>query len=183
MIKPSQADLRSLFNFLEDQPRDFRPICRWLVLGPEMAKIVLPDFAHAPTLDEVLDLVRWIEERAPELRSTVAWLVAASPHAAVLQRELQLDFLLQVDAGSWTHPVQVLPKPRSSNEDLLEACRQRRRKAEGEARDRLAGVEAKLLRAKQIDDRARRRRLEQRRKDELAEAHRELAEHQDDDVH
>lgn len=183
MIKPSQADLRALFAFLENQPRDFRPICRWLVLGPEMAKILVADYAHAPELDEVLDLVRWIEERAPELRTTVAWLAAGSPHAEVLRRELQLDFLLQVDDDSWTHPVQVLPKPRCTNADLLTACRQRRRKAEGRDKERLVKVEEKLLRAAQIDERARRRRLDQRRKEELAQAERELAEHEGDGVH
>lgn len=183
MIKPSQADLKDLFTFLEKQPRDFRPICRWLVLGPEMARTILQDFAHAPGLDEVLDLVRLVDRKAPELRTTVAWLVAASAHADVLQRELQLDHLLKLEEDSWTHPIQVLPKPRCANSELLAACRQRRAKASGKDRERLAKAEEKLLRAVEIDDRARQRRLEQRRKNQLAQVQRDLAEHDEGEVH
>lgn len=183
MIKPSKTQLQALFSFLESQPRDFRPICRWLVLGPELAKTILPDFAHAPSLEEVLDLVRLVTRRAPELRETIGWLTAASPHAEALQDELQLDRLLEFEPDSWAHPIQILTKPRSPFVNLLEACRRRLVKAEGEDHERLSRVEEKLERAMELEERARRRRLEMRRKEELARARFEAASEDGEEVH
>lgn len=181
MIKPSKTQLKALFSFLQHQQEDLRPICRWLVLGPELARTILPDFAHAPSLDEVLQLVRVVERGAPELRETVSWLTAASPHAEALQDELQLDSLLEFDPESWSHPIQILSKPRSRYPDLLAACRRRMTTAEGDMQDRLRGVEEKLQRAAQLDDRARRRRLEKRRKEELERARSEEPGSQDEE--
>lgn len=172
MIRPSQQDLRALFAFLERQRRDFRPICRWLVLGPEMSRLVRPrqEDITCPRLDELLDLLRLVDAKRPSLRPTVAWLAAGSSHCAALQSHLQLDVLLRLDPTRWTHPSQVLPKPRCANIELLQACRHRQRTADetpAEAPDdpgcddeagRLAAVEAKLIKAVAIDERARRRR-------------------------
>ncbi len=165
MIRPSQQDLKDLFAFLARQRRDYRPICRWLVLGPEMAQLLRPrvEDAPCPRLDELLDLLRLVDTKRPSLRPAVTWLAAASEHFEALRHHLQLDVLLSLDADSWTHPIQVLPKPRCANIELLQACRLRRRNAEGDDTDsdeaaRLASVEAKLVKAVVIDERARRRR-------------------------
>lgn len=164
MIRPSQQDLQELFAFLSKQRRDFRPICRWLLLGPEMARLVRPreEDASAPRLDELLDLRRLVDRRAKQLRPAVAWLAAASEHCDALYKHLQLDILVDLEPESWTHPIQVLPKPRCANRELLTACRQRQRTAAEDEQALLEGIEAKLVRAVQIDERARRRREAQR---------------------
>jgi len=168
MTRPSQMALRHLFKVLAQQRRDFRPICRWLLLGPEVSRL-LPRWeeeAVPPRLDELIDLLRMVDQQAPDLRVVAIWLAAASPLFEGLQPHLQLEELLAAEAGSWSHPVQVLPKPRCPHLELLQACRQRQRSSDDENEAALlAEVETKLARAVAIEERARQRR-ERRGQDE-----------------
>jgi hypothetical protein len=125
-----------------------------------MARLTLPkeEDARAPRLDELLDLLRLVDRRAKHLRPAVAWLAAASKLCDALHRHLQLDILIDLEPESWTHPIQVLPKPRCTHRELLDACRQRQRTATEEEQALLEGIEAKLIKAVRIDERARLRR-------------------------
>ena len=80
--------------------------------------------------------------------------------AAAIER--QLDQL--VAASGWSHPVQVLERPRAEFSALLRACRLRMQAAEGEELAQLEGVEAKLEEAVRLAASARRRRQEMRRR-------------------
>ena len=71
--------------------------------------------------------------------------------------EIQLDQLIA--AEEWSHPVQVLERPRSDLRDLLAASRRRLRGLRGQEKARLVVVRQRLERAVRIAETARRRRL------------------------
>lgn len=78
------------------------------------------------------------------------------------QAEQQLDQLLK--AMGWSHPVQVLERPRADLAVLLKAGRLRLPTVQGVERQHLQEALAKLERALRIENSARRRRQEARRR-------------------
>jgi hypothetical protein len=77
-----------------------------------------------------------------------------------LEVESQLNRLVAAPVA-WTHPSQVLPRPRIAYSDLLMACRMLATRVESEEeayRTRLEEVQEKLERAVRIETSARRRR-------------------------
>lgn len=162
MIKPGIASFKALLEFLKDQPQDFQPICRWLMLGSSLAQGVIPDHAREPSLEDLLELLRLLRSERRDLIDTATLLMAASPHAEGLRVEIQLDFLVERDPDSWNHPVQILLPPRSPYSALLDAC-QRRIESTGEDEEHaLYKVALKLERAIVLEERAKRRRRKNR---------------------
>ena len=83
-----------------------------------------------------------------------------------LMVERQLDRLISAEPTGWSHPSQVLFRPRVPYESLLRACTARSEiltEEESSYRGRLEGVRGKLALAVRIEASARRRRKEMER--------------------
>ncbi len=164
MMQPTAGELATLFDLLDREAPDLRPVCRWLIVGPELAAAILADHARPPTAAELTALMRLLGRRAPELLAAGQWLVEGSEHAAAVRVELQLDRLVATDIDAWEHPTQALERPLADFEQLLAACAGRRQRARGARRRHLEQIEAKLERAVRIAATARRRRERMRRR-------------------
>lgn len=163
MIKPSKTQMQHLLTFLEEQPVDFRPAVRWLMLGRHMAESLMSEFVQEPDLDQLLQLMRLVKDQEPDLIDTATLLAASSPHAEALHVEVQLDMLVERNPDTWNHPVQILRRPRSPYGVLLAACRRRlKRSSSDDSVEFLKTAESKLLRAVELEEQARRRRQQRR---------------------
>ena len=164
MMQPTARELATLFDLLDREAPDLRPVCRWLIVGPELAAAILADHARPPTAAELTALMRLLDRRAPDLLAAGQWLVEGSEHAAAVRVELQLDRLVATDIDAWEYPTQALEQPLADFEQLLAACAGRRKRARGARRRHLEQIEAKLERAVRIAATARRRRERMRRR-------------------
>lgn len=152
---PVPGQLVDLMRRCEDGPEGALATCRRLLLGPELY-VLLTGESHEPEIHQVVEWLRWLRRDAP---SHLPWGLAAARLATEGSKvliELHLDELL--DAPTWSHPSQVLARPRPPLEALLEACVARLQQAEGDARQQLLEVREKLERSFRIDETARRRR-------------------------
>ncbi len=149
MNKPKTRELATLFEFLDHKARDLQAVCRWLILGPDLATAILAEHARPPTVDELTTLVRLLQRETPELVPVGLWLVEGSVHAEAASVELQLDRLIAA-VDPWQHPTQILGRLRVAPQLLLDACIARRRRSHGSQQADLEEVEAKLDRAVQI---------------------------------
>jgi len=145
MARPSRDELTELIDFLDHRYPAFVPVCRCLMLGPELAPTV-GEQAREPAPRELVELLRRLERRAPEHLPAARWLVGRSEHAERVRLELALDRLLAA-GDRWHHPAQVLPRCETILDRLLETCTARRRRSRGERRRRLERIEEKLSRA------------------------------------
>lgn len=131
-------------------------ICRRLLLGPEIYR-TLAGTDDAPTTQEIVDWLRWLRDEDGRL---LAWGMAAARLDATgseILIELHLDELLM--AEDWSHPSQVLVRPRPPWSLLLDACSARlEANDDASAAMRLRPVQEKLERAIRIEEKARRRR-------------------------
>ncbi len=143
------------------------PVCRWLVLGRRLAPLILSNraegdestpFMRAPTLDDLVRLLRSIEGTAPELEAHARSIIAESELGARAEIEAGLDRLLDADKSRWAHPTQVLSRPYPELSDLLACCLRRLEDVSGSERRQLQSVRIKLERAVRIEGNARRRR-------------------------
>lgn len=160
MEKPTAKDYSSLDQLLSVEAPNLRPIIRWLSLDPELACSLFETETREPTFGELGQLVRVVQRGAPGLMGALQLLVLRSDHAEVLHAEIQLDLLLAEDPAAWSHPVQVLERPRAPYDALLKACEQRLTEplAEESTTERLDSVRQKLARAVRIATTAKRRR-------------------------
>jgi hypothetical protein len=115
-------------------------------------------------VDDLTLLMRLIQREAPQLIPLGRWLVAASEQSVATQVELQLDQLEAARPEDWSHPVQILDRPRADLEAMLRACRLRLLSASDSQRQRLLSVSEKLQRAVRIASSAEQRRQEMQNK-------------------
>ncbi len=134
------------------------PACRWLVLGRQLAPLILEQEGRAPVFSDLVRLLRAVAGQTPELEQTARSMVASNEMGTEAQVEAGLEQLVEADAARWAHPVQVLSRPRPELGALLVACGRRLESAADETRERLLSVKGKLVRAVRIEDSARRRR-------------------------
>jgi hypothetical protein len=156
MARPSKDELAELIDFLDHRYPAYALVCRWLMLGPELAP-TLGEEVRAPATRELVELLRRLERRAPEHLPAARWLVGRSQHAERVRLEIALDRLLAA-GDHWQHPAQVLPRCEAILDRLLEACTARRKRSRGERRRRLQRIEQKLRRASHLTHRAQDRR-------------------------
>lgn len=156
---PSPPQLVDLLARCQNGPGRSGDLCRRLLFGPELYRLFTGD-AFEPEPDEVLAWLRWLRDEVPHL---LGWGEAAARMAMQgpdILIELQLDALLLHD--DWTHPSQILPRPRPSLASLFEACIARMKKTKGPGWQDLYAVREKLERTLQIEETARRRRRARR---------------------
>ena len=153
--------LADIDRHVTQQAPHLGPVLRWLVVGPEVARTLFPEQIHKPTVYEVADLVRLFE--GDKLRDWVWRLVEAQDeYRASVEAEFQLDVLLTTEQP-WSHPLQVLG--RVSYSHLLAACLHRMEKAQDDGDHLLLhGIEVKVGRAVEIEQNARRRVEDRRRR-------------------
>ena len=161
-----ELTIRKLFALLDKRAPDLKPPCRWLLLGADLATILIPKYSRPPEVEDLTHLMRLLKKEAPGLLSMGQWMVAASEESAATQVELQLDILLDAPSDSWSHPIQILDRPRADFPTMLRACKLRLMSAQGLRRERLQEVQEKLERAVRIAQSAELRRLEMQRKRE-----------------
>ena len=162
-MQPTAGELSVLFDLLGREAPELIPICRWLIVGPELSAAILAEHCRPPTAAELTTLVRLLEHRAPDLVASGLWLVEVSEHTEAVQVELQLDRLIAADIDAWEYPTQALDRPLPDFERMLAALILRRQRARGAKREHLERVEAKLERAVRISESARRRRQRMRK--------------------
>lgn len=162
MREPTVDELAALDELLADEASELRPVIRWLAVGKELAETVFQNVAREPTVAELGRLVRLVQHHAPGLFPVAEALVLKSDRSDVILAELQLDRLLAELPDSWSHPVQVLDRPRAPYQALLDACDQRSEGPSETSEDVLASVREKLARAVRIAATAQRRREQQR---------------------
>lgn len=164
MQSPTIPTLRKLFKLLDRRAPDLKAPCRWLLVGADLAAIILPEYSRQPEVEDLTQLIRLLKKEAPDLVSVGRWMVAASEQSAATLVELQLDQLIEAKSEDWSHPIQILERPRAELPAMLRACRLRMLSAQGERRKRLDEVRDKLERAVRIANSAERRRADVERK-------------------
>lgn len=155
----ASVHLKRLIELLDARAPEFRALLSWLLLGRDLGAQLLPLHLPLPQLEDLTAFLRLVRVERPELLALANELVRGSELAQATMVEIHLDQLIETEG--WSHPVQVLERPRSDFRDLLAACRRRIREAHGRERSRLSEVRRCLERAVRIADsaRVRRRRL------------------------
>ncbi len=150
LIEPHHA--RALLEQIAAQAPDLLNACRWLLLDPRLAPLILDDDARQPSLPELTRLIHLLHQ-------TPAGRAAAGPARSLLAAalDLPLERLFAAGEADWHHPTEILGRLCPDFTALLAACLARLENANGD-RPRLAGVRAKLERAARIEGAARRRR-------------------------
>ncbi len=157
---PPFNTLDRLFALVKTEDPGLLPVIRWLLLGPRLATLVLPEIPP-PSASELLDLLRLLRAREPSLSPVGEELIRSSRHGEEAWLEICVDRLLE--HSDWEHPTQVLERPRPDFGKLLQTCLARREASQED--DRLAYVIDRVERAARIADEARqRRRLQHPRK-------------------
>ncbi len=157
---PSTALLQQLFALLSAEHPDLIPTCRWLLLGPELAPIVLPQ-VEGPTPDDLVTLLRLLRDDAEDFFEIGKTLAHNSEHEQEAIAELCVDQLMEY--SNWEHPTQILERPRPDFGQLLAAAQARLKNASDSERDAVATMTAKVERAARIAESARVRREMMRR--------------------
>ncbi len=155
LIEPHHA--RALLEHVAAQAPGLLNACRWLLLDPRLAPLILDDDARQPSLPELTRLIHLLHDTPadPAARHTAAGR-ARSLLAAAL--DLPLERLLAAPEAGWAHPTEILGRPCPDFAALLAACLARLESANGNGPGRLESVRAKLERAARIEGAARRRR-------------------------
>lgn len=161
---PSPSQLVDLLARCEDGPGRSAALCRRLLFGPELYRLFTGD-VFEPGPEEVLTWLRWLRDEVPQLLSWGEAAARMADQGPDILVELHLDALMGQD--DWTHPSQVLARPRPSLATLLEACIARMKKTEGPGWQELYAVREKLERTLQIEETARRRRTRRARRKEI----------------
>jgi hypothetical protein len=152
---PSLTLLAKLFARVEADQPGLLPACRWLVLRPELGRMVLP--GTEPSAADLTAVLRLLRHEEPPLPALGERLARASEHYEQAYAELCLDRLLEHE--DWHHPTQVLDPPWPAFDQLLVACRARlERSPEDADRNHAVAVAVKLERAVRISESARKTR-------------------------
>ncbi len=155
---PPHEVVDRLFALVGAESPGLLPACRWLLLGPRLAALVLPE--TRPSAAELTSLLRLLRDRDRSLLPLGRELVQLSEHGEAALLELCVDRLLE--HSNWEHPTQVLEQPRPDFGKLLKICQARLRRSRGDNRGQVAAVTAKVERAARIADSARERRRRMR---------------------
>jgi hypothetical protein len=156
---PPFVYLERLLTLVAEDAPALLPGCRWLVLGPELGNLVLPE--PQPTADEMADLMRLLQRRALDLLPLSRELIEVSDHGEAALLEICVDRLLL--SSSWEHPTQVLERPRPDFTKLLGACEARLKRSRKPERAAIEAMTAKVERAVRIQKSAAERRQRMQR--------------------
>ena len=151
------ASLAAFFGRVASSAPDLLPACRWLLMGPSLARWVCPTDGVEPSLPEMIELLRFLDGEELEIEAVGHALATTSLHLDEARIEHGLDRLLGAEEDQWTHPAVVLGRPCPKFTDLLARCTHRLATADADAHQRLEGVRAKLEHAVALERTTRRR--------------------------
>jgi hypothetical protein len=157
---PSFTDLERLLTLVEAEQPALLPACRWLVLGPELGRRILPGID--PSAAELTSLLRLLRDREPPLLPLGDELARVSDRGDAARVELCVDQLLEHDG--WEHPNQVLDRPRPPLDKLLAACQARSERTGEDERRHVEAVSGRVERAVRIAEAARKKRERMQRR-------------------
>ncbi len=157
---PAFVLLEHLLSRVESADPGLLPVCRWLALGPQLGKLILPE--SEPSAADLTSLLRLLRDKEPPLLAFGEDLARASEHREAAWLELCVDRLLEQDG--WQHPTQVLERPRPDLDHLLGTCRARLNQSAEPLRERIQAVTFKVERAARIDAAAREKRERMKRR-------------------
>jgi len=151
--------LSALFHFLKDRAPDLWASCRWLLLGPQLSEILLPEGSRKPTAKDLRHLKALLRTHAAELVPLGEWLSARvspiDPQRARRAAE-QIDELL-VTTREWSHPASIV-HPFAGTAALAQECKLRLLCGPGQrAEERLLEICDKLKRIQMLEEKAARR--------------------------
>ncbi len=154
LLRPHQIE--ALVQHVTAHAPDLLATCRWLLVDPRLAPLILGPDTLAPSAADLSRFLRLLRQAPPEAAAAGnALLVACSRLAAEL--DLALERLLAAAENAWLHPTEILGRPCPSFARLYQASLDRPETGNGD-RQRLDSVRDKLLRAMRLEATARRRR-------------------------
>jgi hypothetical protein len=161
---PALGLFENLLARVEAERPELLPVCRRLVLGPDLGRLILP--GAAPSAADLVALLRLLRDREPSLLPLGEDLTRSSEHHEAAQVELCVDLLIAHEDQDWQHPSLVLDRPRPALDKLLDGCRARLQATPEPLRDRVHAVIDKVERAARIaaSARERRERMDRRRR-------------------
>ncbi len=159
LIEPHHA--RTLLEHVAGEAPDLLNACRWLLLDPRLAPLILDDDARQPTLPELTRFVHLLHQTPAGATASSATASSTTAGRArsllAVALDLPLERLLAAGDSGWHHPTEILGHRCPDFTALLAACLARLKDANGD-HPRLAGIRARLERAARIETSARRRR-------------------------
>ncbi len=154
LLRPHQIE--ALVAHVRTEAPVLLAACRWLLVDPRLAPLILGRDARPPSAADLCRFLRLLRAAPPE--------AAAAGHALLLARgrlaaelDLALECLLAAAEDEWRHPVEVLGRP-CPDFAALHAASLERLEGPGGDRRRLESVREKLERAIRLEASARRRR-------------------------
>ncbi len=154
LLQPHQ--IRALLEHVTAHAPALLASCRWLLVDPRLAPLLLGDDARPPATADLARFLRLLRDAPPEAAAARhALLVARSRLAAEL--DLALERLLAAAEDDWTHPTEILGRPCPGFAELHAASLDRLESRNGDRR-RLESVRDKLARAARLEATAHRRR-------------------------
>lgn len=156
----------------EEGPAHASAICKRLLFGPELYRCLNNDHDEEPGVEQIVTWLRWLRDEDSRLFSWGAAAARLDHRGTEILVELHLDELLTAD--EWSHPSQVLVRPRPPLSRLLGACVARiemqgkaatdEGTSNGGSRTQLLEAQEKLERAIRIEETARKRRRNRKNK-------------------
>ncbi len=153
LLRPHQ--IQALLDHVTTRAPNLVATCRWLLVDPRLAPLVLGDDARPPSAADLARFLRLLRDAPPEAAAAGHALLAARGRLAA-ELDLALERLLAAAEDDWRHPTEILGRPcpgfaemHAASLDRLEACN-------GD-RGRLESVRDKLARAARLEASARRR--------------------------
>ncbi len=153
-----RQQIEALVEHVTAHAPDLLAACRWLLVDPRLAPLILGRDARPPSAADLARFLRLLRGAPPEAAAAGhALLVARSRLAAEL--DLALERLLAEAEEDWRHPAEILGRPCPDFAALHAASLHCVEAGNGDRR-RLDSVRDKLERAARLEATARRRREE-----------------------
>ncbi len=154
MLRPHQIE--ALVEHVTAQAPDLLATCRWLLVDPRLAPVILGHDAGPPSAADLSRFLHLLREAPPEAATAGHVLLAARGRLAA-EMDLALERLLAAAEDEWHHPTEILGRPCPDFATLHAVSFDRPESANGD-HHRLESVRDKLALAARLEAVARRRR-------------------------
>ncbi len=154
LLRPHQ--LEALVEHVTAHAPDLLATCRWLLVDPRLAPVLLGNIVRPPAAADLSCFLRLLREAPPEVATAGHVLLAARGRLAA-ELDLALERLLAAAENEWHHPAEILGRPCPDFAEIYAVTFDRPETGNGDRR-RLESVRDKLARAVRLEATARRRR-------------------------
>ncbi len=115
MIRPHQIE--TLVQHVTAQAPDLLATCRWLLVDPRIAPLILGAAARPPSATDLARFLHLLRHAPPEVANAGHLLLAARGRLAA-ELDLALERLLAAAEDEWRHPTEILGPARTSPPSL-----------------------------------------------------------------